>query len=44
MAPLPCSRIWRSSYFMQFQTPRRLIAMHAVEFFAAGIGSFDGGD
>src|SRR5437667_6431393 len=25
MAPLPCSRIWRSSYFMQFQTPRRLI-------------------
>ena len=26
MAPLPCSRIWRSSYFMQFQTPRRLIA------------------
>ncbi len=26
IAPLPCSRIWRSSYFMQFQTPRRLIA------------------
>src|SRR5438132_4051148 len=25
MAPLPCSRIWRSSYFMQFHTPRRLI-------------------
>src|SRR6266550_4526557 len=25
MAPLTCSRIWRSSYFMQFQTPRRLI-------------------
>lgn len=27
MAPLPCSRIRRSSCFMQFQTPRRLIAM-----------------
>src|SRR3989440_11584838 len=27
MAPLPCSRIWRSSYFMQFQTPRRLIPL-----------------
>src|SRR6266550_8163321 len=26
MAPLPRSRIWRSSYFMQLQTPRRLIA------------------
>src|SRR5436853_2465945 len=25
MAPLPCSRIWRSSYFMQFHTPRRLM-------------------
>jgi hypothetical protein len=27
IAPLSCSRIWRSSYFMQFQTPRRLIAL-----------------
>jgi hypothetical protein len=27
MAPLPCLRIWRSSYFMQFHTPRRLIAI-----------------
>ena len=26
MAPLPWWRIWRSSYFMQFQTPRRLTA------------------
>src|SRR3954469_16761653 len=26
IAPLPWSRIWRSSYFMQFQTPRRLTA------------------
>jgi len=26
MAPLPCSRICRSSYFMHAQTPRRLIA------------------
>ncbi len=42
MAPLPCSRIWRSSYFMQFQTPRRLIAVHPVEFFAADIGHFNG--
>ena len=27
MAPLPCARIWRSSCFMQAQTPRRLIAV-----------------
>jgi len=27
MAPLPCSRIRISSYFMQDQTPRRLIAV-----------------
>ena len=26
MAPLPWSRIWRSSCFMQAQTPRRLMA------------------
>src|SRR3954469_21188337 len=26
IAPLPWSRMWRSSYFMQFQTPRRLTA------------------
>src|SRR5437667_3302798 len=26
IAPLPCLRIWRSSYFMQFHTPRRLMA------------------
>src|SRR5690349_14300201 len=27
ITPLPRSRIWRSSCFMQFQTPRRLIAI-----------------
>ena len=27
MAPLPWVRIWRSSCFMQAQTPRRLIAL-----------------
>src|SRR5437899_6353400 len=27
MAPLPCFRIWSSSYFMQFQTPLRLIEL-----------------
>src|SRR3954453_4939196 len=26
-APLPCSRVCRNSYFMQFQTPRRLMPM-----------------
>src|SRR5881227_1839628 len=41
MAPLPCSRIWRSSYFMQFQTPRRLIAF-TRSISAAGISGFNG--
>jgi hypothetical protein len=27
IAPLPCVRIWRSSCFMQAQTPRRLTAL-----------------
>src|SRR6266508_2869435 len=42
MAPLPCSRIWRSSYFMQCQTPRRLIPVHTLELFAADISHFHG--
>jgi hypothetical protein len=43
MVPLPCSRIWRSSYFMQFQTPRRLIPVHTLEFFTAHISQLKGG-
>jgi hypothetical protein len=34
MAPLPFARIWRSSCFMQVQTPRRLIAVTRSKFSA----------
>jgi len=39
MASLPCFRIWRSSNFMQFHTPRKVDANNAVEILAGGISS-----
>ena len=38
MALLPCARMWRSSYFIQAQTPRRFDGIHAIEVLGRLIG------
>ena len=43
MAPLPCSRIWRSSCFMQAQTPRRLMALTRSKLSAGSSAASVGG-
>jgi hypothetical protein len=42
-APLPWARIWRSSCFMQVQTPRRLIAFTRSKFSAGSSAASVGG-
>ena len=44
MAPLPWSRIWRSSCFMQAHTPRRLMALTRSNTLGGLVGGVAGRD